>query len=142
MMTKENAKIIVWSIAFEGSMSIIKSQRKKYFNLCPTIALYNTDPSLIKSFKKMVGYGSIFKRNKRKIQHSNDYVWRITSFSQVLPFIESILPYSPTDKFKEKCEIIKEFCLYRKKERGHPYSDYEINLYNKIKELNKKGNHG
>ena len=141
-LNKEDAKTIAWSIAFEGSISIIKSQRKKYFNLCPTIGLYNTDHSLIKSFKKMVGYGRIFKRNRREKQHSNSYVWRITSFSQVLPFIELILPYSPTDKFKEKCNVIKEFCLYRKKEAGHPYTDYEISLYNKIKELNKKGNHG
>lgn len=141
---KEDCKTIAWSLDFEGTLSIIKSKHKNQtqgFHLNPVISLYNTDYNLIKGFKNLVNCGTIFKRERRNIKHSNSYVWRITTFSQIISLVDNIIQYSPTDKFKRKCEIIKEYCISRK-EKGNirkSYSQNEINLQKEIKILNEKG---
>lgn len=140
----EDAKVAAWTLACEGSVDITKGRSRtcrQGFTFHPCITLWNTDSELVQNFRKMVGCGSIYRRKMKNPNHRDEFSWRIHSFSEVISFIEEILPFAPSSVFRRKCELILEYCRSRigKKKHKAPYTQDEIELYEEMRRLNVRG---
>ena len=82
------------------------------------------------------------KGNPEK-NHQDTYIIRIGNFEGIISFIEQILPYLITKK--EAAQTVLAFAISRRDNwevspyNKVPYTDYEISLFDKIKQLNRVG---
>lgn len=129
-------EVIAWAMASEGSFSIQKVRN----SLQPKISINNTDEDYIDKFKELVGFGSsgvhVWNRdtNWKPIHH-----WYISSFKDCLTFCEPILDYMPIKR--RQVELMIMFCKrgVNRISQGLPIDDYDWNIYDNLKSLNRRG---
>ncbi len=144
IMTEGTARLAAWSIAWEGSIQLnivnkSKSEWKgKQFNT--SIAIGNTNKSLIEQFKMITGYGGVCP-NARKGNKEYCWRWYISSHAEIKAFLEQIVNYLPLKQ--EQGKLLLEYINIRLEEKrrtnqnaSHTKREYEI--AERMTELNKK----
>jgi len=141
--SRETCKIIAWIVASEGSIGIYKSRK----TLCPHISVDNTATDFLKGLVKLTGVNQISKHNEPPEENWKDtYKWYLSSQIDVLDCLQRIKPYLPIKK--EQADLVQKFCKSRisrlkgKRPNDVPYSQQEISLWVKCKELNMRGRRG
>lgn len=145
--TEEEKKIIAWSIDWEGTISIHKSHKKsrnpKRFDLAPIITIGNTSHKLLMKFYSIIKLGTFYKR-KPKFPYKQVWIWEATNFNETYYIVKNIVNYLDLKKPQAKCLIkflesrfnrgIKTTCRL-------PYSKEELQCYELMHKLNRKGEH-
>jgi hypothetical protein len=108
------------------------------------ISVVNTDGKILENYYNLFG-GSLRKYNPSNKSWKPILSWRVCS-NIALEFLEKIERYLITSKKKELCRLGIEFQLHKITRgfgRGMPlpksYFDFEINIHNRMKELNHRG---
>jgi len=132
-------RLIALSIDWEGSIMIEKrfDKRIQKFQLLPRVNIANTKRELIEYFKSLTRTGSITIAHRSNPNHKDTYYWFLTGVKPVKDFLEQIKDYLIGKK--EVCNAVLEFCNLRMKRYGKPYSERELQLYEKVRLLNKRG---
>jgi len=151
-MNDEVAKIAAWSVAWEGSLSIVNggsvSRRRlasgeirKYEGhksyLKPYIAVANTNRDLLEEFQLLVGMGSIRCYKPTNPAHKDSYIWIVRTIKDCLEFCEAILPWLPAKQ--RQAELVIEFCSGGLPTRSFRDTDRDWEIYEEMKKLNKRG---
>ena len=88
---------LAWAAGFfdgEGSTSILKAQRDKYSYI--RISISQKYPECLERFQRAIGFGKIYKANKRNI-----YSWDCYKQSDVQIAFSKIEPYLSSIKIKQ-----------------------------------------
>lgn len=138
--SKEDKIKISWAIATDGSIGITKSIRKNHqLVLSPYVCFTNTDPEFLNIFEQIIKIGHTYWRKLEKRKPEGKRCVR--TFFEILHVLKSILSFLPIKK--QQAKYVIRFIESRIK-RGIetttelPYSDEEIRMYEKVKELNNK----
>jgi hypothetical protein len=138
-------RIIAWSIAWEGTITITKQGKKAYKT---SISISNTDFELLDNFKNLIKIGKTTTQ-KAQTKTSNPHkIHQIANYRQVLFVLNQLKGYMPCRKYRKLRSLIAEFCASRIKANdkarlyGTPvrtYSKRERQIYREIAKLNKRG---
>jgi len=137
-------RLVAWCLALEGSIGMYMQSSRNDF--APVLKLYNTDRNVVMSFMEMVDCGCVYlnKNNGGKRSNKPLYFWRLQSFSDVKVFLNNIIEYLPSKK--RQAELLLEFVDIRlsnnhkwRKLRESSYSTREMEIYNEMKKLNRRG---
>jgi len=140
--TSEQKTIIAWALATDGHISITKNKSKKNIMLQPRVAFYNTDFSLVDIFIGIIQLGTT---TIRKLGRKKDLkVWESFTQAEVEYILLNIVNFLPS-KVKQ-AKLVLEFLESRKKQgietkssRDVPYTTRELEIYEEIRKLNKRG---
>jgi hypothetical protein len=122
----------------EGCIGIEKQKRKGGFMLRPYIHITNTNSEVIDYARNVLGGGIEIQR--KKPPEKDVYVLRIYNTKLLVETLSRI-----KDKLilkKRQAELVLEFCQSRINgavDRGLGYSDRELELYEELRKLNKRG---
>lgn len=133
--------LMAWSICWEGSIYLSQGQRqgREKPEYTPHISLTNTNPTLMKAFTELVGYGRVFPRPPTEI-HKASYEWQVGTLNGVKQCCEEMLPYLPAKQ--EQAKLLLEYCNSRLSAKGGTYSKREEQIYEEMRKLNKQGKQG
>jgi hypothetical protein len=121
----------------EGCFSIYKHQDKrigKGYTYFPKFSIRNTNKYILTLIKKELG-GRVFVSSKGNDKSRVVYGLEIQDLETIECAINKIDAHLILKK--KQAEILLKYCKIRKE--GKNYSKKEEKLYNKIKELNKRG---
>ena len=107
------------------------------FRLRPQIQIGNTNKLIIYWLKETTGVGVLSIHKQSKAKWKTCYSWYLYVISDIKALLEEILPYLKVKK--HQAELLLEFCKLRLKNIRKWYSDREIQIYQELKKLNKKG---
>jgi len=111
------------------------------YNISPRIQIPNNNKSLIDWIHEKIPEFTLWKRSPRKITHATSYVLVISRADNIIEFINQIFPYLIVKR--EQCKLILEYCHMRLEKRktnnNAPLGNQEIEMYNKMKILNREG---
>jgi len=141
-ITEREAEILAWIIASEGCISLTKSRNPKArlgFLFRTTIQIANTEHDFVKKTCTMLGKPltnfTILDKNRKPV-----YTIAIRKHKEVIFLLEKIIPFLPIKV--ERALLLKEFCISRSKKSKHsPYSQRELEIFEELKRLNKRGLH-
>lgn len=155
-MSKLTAAYVAGLIDGEGSVEIQKRKRAQCVNnvyFCPRIRICMTDKNIIEWLKD--SFGGFISYRKEHDNCRESFSWAMTSVKSVKPFIEKVYPYLKVKK--QQALLIKDFIktynsnsyyivknklgygIGKHKELKEDIFNKRIELYQKIKELNKRG---
>jgi hypothetical protein len=124
----------------EGSIGITQQKRKdEGITLRPYVQIVNTDYEAIKFLQSELG-GDIQIHVSKNSKEKDTYHLRIMNTQLVLNTLRKIL--SGLKIKREQAILVIEFCESRLKgaiERGLGYTEQELEIFHKVKELNKRG---
>lgn len=135
----DNAELIAWSMAWEGSIGISRGKNKYGVYYRPMLQLSNSNKELLEEFHRLSDMGYINIGSKKNDRHKTMWQWHISNQSDSVYFINAILPFLPSKV--EQAELLRDFCLSRMNRPTHksPYTEEELSIIEKIHELNRKG---
>jgi len=111
------------------------------YNISPRIQIPNNNKDLIDWIHNKLPEFTLWTRSPRKITHAISYVLVISRVNDIIEFINQILPYLIVKR--KQCELILQYCYMRLEKRKinnkAPLGDDEIEMYKKMKILNKRG---
>ena len=142
-MNTEERKIVAWSFAWEGFISVQKRNGKNVRLCQPILGVSNTNKNLLEQFSDMVGCGNITKVKTTKKNNAQVWHWRVSNLPDVAFVLSQIVSYLPSKR--EAGKLVLDFCVSRlKKARGKPlggvrYDDFELQLVDKIRALQEAG---
>lgn len=130
----------------EGSFSIIRRKESRSgvgFSLQPYVEVANTNEKVIRILARDIGKGFTFWR-PRNGNAKDAFALHITGIDSILSFIERLLPHLIVKK--PVALTLKQFCLSRRGKMKLPrkkraFTPREIRLFERIRELNKRGRH-
>ncbi len=134
----EDKKIIAWSICWEGCICLVwipsKRKDKKINAYAARILLGNTNYLLLKQFYDITKIGRIYRQY-------GTYTWVCHTLEECQFLLREILPYLPAKK--EQALGVLRFVDSRLSKANKEceavwYTDEEIALYDKLRQLNKK----
>lgn len=145
----KNPEAVAWFIAAEGCISIYKNLRSGggTYQFVPGVAVGNTDLELLKNFRELSGYGSIY--NSQSYPQTNwkqSYQWRLQKKDNLIRFLKEIISFLPSKQ--EQAEIVIQFCERRGKrlQRLKPgeywkpiYDEVDYAFVERLHVLNKRG---
>ena len=152
--TQCETRIIAFSIAFEGSIQLIKYNDEKVtegFTYQPRIRLCNTDYDLLENFFKIVKLGKIGKEEQpRKPETQNpSKEWHVASMQECLFLLTQITSLIPSRRKKRVAELLMKFlgerisqvrkAIEQRSRTVEPYTQNAHDIYKLIKKLNKRG---
>ena len=92
---------------------------------------------------QIVNVGMLSVRNRDPGRRQITFEWKLTSLIAVLELCELIVDHMKSARKREILELVIEFCRSRlgqyKKVSTKPYTKREIEIYQKVAELNKQG---
>jgi len=122
----------------EGCIGLYKQKNKGYVVLRPRISIYNTNHEVIYYAVSILG-GKV-EYAKKQSPERDIYLLRLSNTKLLMEILFRI-----KDKLiikKQQAELLFEFCQSRLNgamERGIGYTEREMQIYDKIKILNKRG---
>lgn len=136
----------------EGSIGLVKHKEKKcprgwYYD--PYVSISNTSEKLMKYIKEVTGIG--FYRKKQFKNFNKKWKvpleWRVCARKEIINLLEQVLPYLIIKK--KHAILLLEYLKIREqqereriafmKEQQIKYNERQDKIYEKLKELNKKG---
>lgn len=146
MVTKLQLAYIAGFVDGEGQLSITRHKNiyKKIWHGTYTyhsrFQIHNNKLHILEYIQHLIG-GTIETKKPAKPTHSIAYRLTISRHVQELKILEKIIPFLRIKK--EQAKLLHKFILFRLKNKSRKgYSDKEVNIYHKIKDLNKKGPRG
>jgi hypothetical protein len=135
--SEQDARYIAGFVDGEGYVGIL--YRRLNDTLCPIIEVCNTNIDVIRWLKEKAQSGKIvFYPKQQKNNSKESYRFLINNITDCKFFAEQIVNYSIVKKEALKKLII--YCNSRLEKPAHThYSKDEYDIYNKIKEINKRG---
>ena len=140
-------ELLAWSIAWEGSISLGKSHRKKGgFYLCPMIMVVNSNLELLRRLADIIEFGNIYQQRRRKLTISKFFrrpmhQWHVHKLGHLAIILKEIIPLLPSKEKQSK--LLLEYVQLRMKHKGHgrnaPYGKRELEIYEEMKILNRRG---
>jgi nitrogen regulatory protein PII len=135
----------------EGTLTIAKNifhyeseyRKRGYTTYRPMLAIANTSQELLEVARDMIGAGKVYPPagKKRKASHKGTYRYILYTYEYLLPLLIEIKDYLIVKK--RQCELLIEFIESRlqkgNKGVGVGYSEREIEIYEEVKRLNRKG---
>lgn len=126
----------------EGCLTIHRAKKKiknkQYIFYEPTVVLTMTSKKFVIVFKERVGTKhKIGKVKKEKPHHKQRWRIVITGLLEIYQLLCDCLNFFIEKKRQAK--LLIEFCNSRLSHRYKPYTKKELNIYNKIRRLNKRG---
>lgn len=147
MLNREQKQILAWSIAWEGTISLIKNRCVKAqhgFYIRTRMDVFNTNKKLLEIFKKFIGgYGYIsLQRNAQKENWAKCHRWRTHGQKETYDLLKQIIDFLPTKK--EQAKLLLEYIEIREQKNRlgnklRSYSDREFEIYEEIHKLNQRG---
>ena len=135
-------ELLAWVIAAEGSIGF-----KTYNRLMPMVGVGNSKMEFIEALMaKFPNLGSIYSSQKgiksTKLSRGKPFQWEmhewsLTTQSEVLEVMKHIIPYLPLKQERARC--VRDFCELRLQHPAAPYTEEEVSLAWRVKELNRKG---
>ena len=130
--TKQKIRLACY-IDCDGSITI---KGKKSYQTA--VFFTNTDKMFVEYVKTIAQMGRIYVREKSHPEWKTQYVWIITSLTEIRFFLENIKQYLISKKSRAK--LVLEFIESRFKQGlNQPYSEHEKEIIKKIKKLNRRG---
>ena len=136
-LTADDAKLIAWSIAWEGSIAL-HTNRATPTRIIPKIYIRNTELELLQKFHELVG-GSIYLARDQIPERNFNRLWelRISGSRAVGSLLSQILPYIPSRKKEKIAKLVLQFCEIRTYcKYNQPYTKKEFQIQKEVKELN------
>lgn len=143
----------------EGTFGIVKHKENttRGFYFCPYISISNTNKNALLFIKEELGsIGNLHKTSTRKQDRGNikpSYKFDICKRQHIIEIIPKTLPYLIIKK--DNALILLEFCrnreekgrIYRHSKKGRflkgvlqiDYTESDFLLYNKLREMNRRG---
>jgi len=127
----------------EGTISVTRQRKKNGFTLHPLIRISGTNRNAVKKmaswFNKSINgpYGKDVYEEERSKNRNDYYSFEIRSWRGVLNILEDI--HNKLIVKKEQAGLVRELCQARLDNYGGEYTEREIELVEKVQELNKRG---
>jgi hypothetical protein len=137
-------RIIAWTIAWEGTLTINK-KRICYETL---LKVNNTDFELLTNFEQIIKIGNISDKNAQTEKSKPQKKLVTTQYRQILFILKELKGYMPCTKYRQLRSLIAEFCKSRiqaneearlNKTRSRPCNAREHEIYRQVAKLNKRG---
>lgn len=142
-MTEREAEIIAWIVASEGAIGISKHKKKGAklgFNLDSYIQIGNTNFEFIEKACKLIGTNYVtYYKPKPFTNHKIIYNIRVHKHEDVLFLLKKIMKFLPIKQ--EQAKLVEQFCLARIKKPYSYLTEKDIEIYEKLRKLNKRGLH-
>ena len=135
-MTEFELGFIIGLVEGEGSITLGRGicKNPQRFSLHPRFFITNTDMILLKKVQSIIG-GTIFKKEKRqKINHKSGFKLCIDG-KKVKTLLLKLEPYLISKR--KQCQLLLEYVNTHERKNG--YSEKDIDIFFKIKDLNKRG---
>lgn len=133
---------LAWSAGiFEGEGSIMISKLGKRSLGALLVSVTNTDMEMITELQKL--FGGRISGLRTSGGNRKDYRrWRIAAV-QAATFLQSILPYLRTKKYRDRCELALQFQRQKLRTdwRNLPeaYGEWQQLCYDQMRALNQRG---
>jgi len=127
----------------EGTISVTKQGREDGLTLHPLIRISGTDGDVVGKmaswFNKSVNgpYGKDAYEEKRDGNRRDYYSFEIRTWRGVLNILEGICDRLIVKR--KQASLVKELCQIRLDNYGEDYTERELELVERIRELNKRG---
>lgn len=123
----------------EGCIGLYKhkdNRTKNGFTISALVSIGNTDKSLLNEIQKLSN-GVVVDHKHKNNNAKMLYNLQIQNHQDIISFLELIYPYLILKK--EQAKLMIDFCKKRVKSQGKTYTQSEINIVDKFRELNKRG---
>jgi len=144
-MDKEQKVLLAWSLAWEGTITIVRQSEKKTsrgFCLRPRLHISNADKSLLEKFQSYIGCGSVTSEQTR-YPHQGKwktlYCWTVGDREKGMNLLREILPFLPAKK--RQAELLLEFFELRDHREHEPYPERVLEIHKEMAQLNRRGAH-
>lgn len=137
-ITSEQAAYTAGLVDGEGTVSlrtITRSTRKGGFSIAPYIAVYNCNTKVIEWIHETTKLGHVRKRCQNSFTRRPVWEWVIRDLVGSARFLRTVLPYLIIKH--QQAILVLDFCEGRK--LWTTYTDEEIAMIDKIRELNRRG---
>jgi len=107
-----------------------------YWYLHPSLHISNTKLELVQYVKTLTDLGHITPYTPSNPRHNICYHFFITNYQEIKQFLKAVESYLTIKK--EQANLLLEF-LHLRGEHSKGYSERELEIYSKLKELNARG---
>jgi hypothetical protein len=124
----------------EGYVGVRESNnRKRGYQLSPIVEISGTNFPFLLKVREKIGAGHIRTYDSKNRKWKSSVKFQICRLIDIVALLNRLLPYLILKK--QQAELLIQFCNSRLKTplRGNSYSEEEINIFYKLKELNRKG---
>jgi len=133
-LSNEQLAYLAGIIDGEGCISFSISKGR----IRPFVGVSNTKRELIETIRSWLRIRKTIRKARRSVRHK--YVWdiQITRYADVKALLEKVKPYLIIKK--KQCDLMIKYCTSRlSKGVNSPYSPNEMKIYEKLRELNRRG---
>lgn len=133
--SEEEKRLLALAIDLEGAIALTK--RKKGNRLSGYVQVANTSKAILDYIYRLARIGRVsrmvqYKGNRKRVGH-----WTISDFFRMKFFLENIEPYLIAKR--EQARLMIKFCESRINNPRAPYTEDELEIYQKMKMLNRRG---
>lgn len=141
-LKKSEKAWLACAIDCDGCIFLTNNSSKKDY--CPILNFTNTKKEIVEYFKNVLKINKKIEINPRHKNHKAEYSIRITSMPLIYVILKQILPFFIIKK--EQAKLTMEFIEIQDKKmienkiiRYNTYTPRQHEIYNKFRELNKRG---
>jgi hypothetical protein len=123
----------------EGAFMILKNKNRRGdgFWFCPSIFVANTNAEVIEWIQSKIRFGSLSHKKQKRNKRAS-LVFKIQRPADVIEVVNGMEPYLKVKK--QQANLLREWCREKiKVGYFRPPSNKMMEIYKKLKELNKRG---
>ena len=133
--SEDERKLLALAIDLEGAIALTK--RKQGNRLHAYVAIANTSSPILDYIYRLAKLGSVSPMKKYRGNRKPVGVWAISDFFTLKFFLEQVVSYFVAKK--QQAELTIRFCQSRINTPRAPYTGEELEIYDQMKKLNKRG---
>ena len=131
-------EFFIWLAGFiDGEGCLQLEINNKTGRIHSRLYIVNTKASVIQYIKNTINHGTIMVRKPQKAIHKTSYAFAIMGTQKLSSLLQVLLPHFRVKA--EQAKILIEWAEKRKLRPNQPYNAEEMVLYDRLKQLNKKG---
>lgn len=137
--TDEEKRLLALAIEFEGSIGLLKHNRRTGPRYRASIQVANTRMELLRYVSSLAKMGGITPRKPNLTQpnHKPSWTWYVHNLFLVEKLLAELEPYLITKR--EQARLVLDFCRLRLKNYHVPFGEQEAVIHQRLKALNHRG---